>query len=210
MLIPFIELHRRFKFIPEGVVHLGANSGQEAVEYHRWGVRNVIWVEALPDVFLELKRNVSHYPGQLALCACLSNVDGQKVPFNVANNQGQSSSFLEFGTHSKEHPTVKFTRRIELETIRLDTLFRKFGFSLPGTKWLLNADLQGAELLALQGMGELMHHFSYAYLEVNERELYKGCALVGEIDSFLAQHGFVGQMCKMTGFGWGDKFYTKA
>ena len=37
----------------------------------------------------------------------------------------------------------------------------------------LNIDIQGAELLALKGMGELLHHFDYAYIEVNHDYVYK-------------------------------------
>lgn len=37
----------------------------------------------------------------------VSDKDDEMVMFNIANN-GQSSSILEFGTHSSEHPDVKF------------------------------------------------------------------------------------------------------
>lgn len=195
----------------DGVLHLGANTGQEAESYESWGVRQVLWVEALPDVYRQLLAHISRYEGrQRAFRACLSDQDGQRVVFHVASNQAQSSSFLEFGTHSQEHPTVKFVRDVAMITSRLDTFFKIWGVDIPhGGRWFLNVDLQGAELLALRGMGDLLHRFSYAYIEVNEKELYRGCPLVGEIDAYLGSYGFKPREVKMTGSGWGDKFYSK-
>lgn len=208
MLIPFDYLFQKYKIQPSGVLHLGANTGQEAETYYKHGVRKVIWVEALPSVYEELVRNISKYPGSVALRACLSDKDDEWVAFNVANNEGQSSSMLEFGTHRKEHPTVKFVDRLQLRTSRLDTLLKQYRLSIDGG-WFLNIDLQGAELLALRGMGDLLPKFDHAYIEVNTRELYKGCPLTQEIDAYLAPFGFLPMETKMTGAGWGDRYYKR-
>jgi FkbM family methyltransferase len=209
MLIPFQDLFRRHQIRACGVVHLGANKGQEAEAYAAQGIQKVIWVEALPQVFQELWIKMLSYPEHQLFQACLSDKNDEKVTFHVASNEGQSSSMFEFGTHAKEHPTVKYVDEIAMETVRLDTLFAENEVKLEGDSWFLNIDLQGAELHALRGMGTLLNHFRYAYIEVNEKGLYKGCPLVGEIDSFLASFGFVGKEVKMTGSGWGDKFYLK-
>lgn len=210
MLIPFDTLFTKHRIRPPGVLHLGANSGQEAEAYHRNGVRQVIWVEALPEVCAKLRKHLVGYPGQVALLACVSDKDGELVNFNIASNEAQSSSMLEFGTHSKEHPTVKFVNKTNLFTIRVDTLLDRVGMAEKiQSGWFLNVDLQGAELLALKGMGSLLSRFDHIYIEVNERELYKGCPLVGEIDEFLHLRGFAGKEVKMTGSGWGDKYYQR-
>lgn len=209
MLIPFEELFPKYGIKPAGIVHLGANDGGERETYHKLGVPTVIWVEAIPAVYLKLKSNLQGFPGQRALLACVSDKDGDKVKFNIANNDGQSSSMLEFGTHSVDHPTVKFTDSLEMKTRRVDSLLADYGIELEGD-WLLNADLQGAELLAMKGMGDLLEkHFKWAYLEVNSREVYKKCPLVGEIDQFLAAMGFRAVEDHMTGAGWGDRMYVK-
>lgn len=207
MLIHFDQLFPRHRVRADVAVHLGAHYGEEADAYHRNGVSKAIWVEALPECFQELQRRVlAKFPNDVCHLACLSNENGKRVQFNVANNDGQSSSFLEFGTHSQEHPTVKFTRAVEMLTVRADSLLDAASIP-PGS--FLNLDLQGAELLALEGLGDLLDRFSYVYCEVNERELYKGCALVGKVDAYLARFGLWGVETKMTNFGWGDKFYTK-
>jgi FkbM family methyltransferase len=209
MLIPFNELFRDHNVKATRVLHLGANTGQEAQAYHDNGVRSVVWVEALPSLIPVLRKHVEPFGGQ-CLCACVSDVDGKDVQFNVANNGGQSSSFLEFGTHSAAHPTVTFTTSHRMQTVRVDTLLKSNFLEIrEEDSWFLNADLQGAELLALKGMGDLLGRFNYAYIEVNDKELYKECPLTGEIDAHLSKFGFVGVQTKMTGWGWGDKFYAR-
>lgn len=41
-----------------GVIHIGANSGQERDIYARQGL-DVVWVEPIPEVFAELKQNIT-------------------------------------------------------------------------------------------------------------------------------------------------------
>lgn len=209
MLIPFDQLFKRHGVRPRGVLHLGANEGQEAKAYNDQGIDTVIWVEALPDVCAKLRKEIEPYPGQVAICACVANIDGAEVQFNVASNQGQSSSLLEFGTHAQKHPTVRFTGKVYMRTVRVDTLLVQKDLVPERRGWFLNADLQGAELLALQGMERTLPAFDWAYIEVNRDELYKGCALVGDVDEFMSDHGFLGVEEKWTGFGWGDKFYRR-
>lgn len=208
MLIPFEILFRKYNINPNGILHIGANTGQEAEAYDKLGVKNVIWVEAIPDVYLKLRSHISKYPGHIAIEACVSDKDGETVEFNIANNEGQSSSFLELGTHKQEHPTVKYINQIALQTIRVDTLLQQNNLTL-SDGWLLNIDLQGAELLALKGMGNLIDFFDYAYLEVNQKELYKGCPLIQDIDLFMGIKGFDRKETKMTGNGWGDALYSR-
>lgn len=206
MLIPFETLFKKYNIQSKGILHVGASLGQEAQRYADLGIKKMIFIEAIPDVFLQLKSNISTFPDAVALNACVSDEDGVKVKFNIANNEGQSSSFLEFGTHIEQHPTVRFIDSIELETVRLDSLLKDMNLSEID---FLVMDLQGAELLALKGMGDLLNKFKYAYLEVNRDELYVNGAKVEEIDIYLDNYGFKRKETKMLGFGWGDALYIK-
>ncbi len=208
MLTSFNQLWARYNIKPNGVLHLGANTGQEAETYAKLGVRKVIWVEALLDVCTQLASNVAKYPENIALLACLSDKDGDKVTFRRANNGSQSSSFLEFGTHAKEYPDTKFVEEIPMTTTRCDTLLNKNRIVM-GVHWFLNVDLQGAELLALKGMEHLLWCFDWAYVEVNVEELYKGCPRVGEIDGYLAKYGLREKQRWMTPAGWGDCLFYR-
>lgn len=56
---------------------------------------------------------------------------------------------------------------------------------------------------------EALKHVNILYLEVNEKELYKDCALIGDIDDFVGRFGFTRLITKMTKNGWGDAIYVK-
>jgi len=207
MLFNFDQLVRRWKIKPEGVLHVGASEGQEAEAYVRNGIIRQIWIEAIPEVYETLKANLKSNLNAKAINACISNEDGKTVTFHVASNGGQSSSMLEFDTHSKVHPDVTFVKDITLITERIDTIFSPDYFK---GEWLLNIDLQGAELKALHGMGNLLNSFKWAYIEVNKAHLYKDCPLIGDIDSYMAGFGFARVEVKWCGNTcWGDAVYIR-
>jgi FkbM family methyltransferase len=209
MLIPFSRLISKHKVNITGVLHCGASIGQEAEEYAKLGVENMVFIEADPDVYIDLKSNIINYPKAIPINACLSDKDGEEVVFNIANNGGQSSSMLQFGTHTTAHPEVKFIGKKNLITKRLDTLIEEFNLNIHEFNFL-NMDLQGAELLALRGLGEYLKYFKYAYLEVNQREVYEHCAKVEEIDMYLIGFGFRRVETQWSGnHGWGDAFFIR-
>jgi hypothetical protein len=123
--------------------------------------------------------------------------------FYIANN-GMSSSALRFGTHEVHHPGIHFESSLELETARLDSVLDR------AAEWdLVNLDVQGAELRALQGLGDLISQVRWVYTEVNEEPVYEACALLGEIDIWLGEKEFTRVDTAMTPFGWGDALYAR-
>ncbi len=62
--------------------------------------------------------------------------------------------------------------------------------------------------MALKGAIKSIQHAKALYLEVNEKELYKGCGLMPEIDEFLSQYNFKRVLTHMTHHGWGDALYV--
>ena len=208
MLIDYPALAKRHNFKPKGVLHIGGSTGQERFFYAEAGIENVIWVEALPNVFQTLKQNVSGYPKNICLNACISEVDGQEVTFNVSSNGGESSSIFDFDLHSKFHPDVTFVGKIKLTTTRVDSLLAKNQIDVRDYDYL-SLDIQGSELAALKSMGDMLRLFNYCYVEVNKTPMYKDIPLVEDIDDYLAEFGFEAVEEKYTGAGWGDKFYIK-
>ena len=111
--------------------------------------------------------------------------------------------------HRAIYPNIVEVRRFRTETTRTDTLLAKSHQDV-GKFNFLNMDLQGAELLALQGCGSLLlNQLSYIYTEINIAELYKGCAHLKDMDSFLSPYGFLRLDTVFTPYGWGDAFYMK-
>ncbi len=51
-------------------------------------------------------------------------------------------------------------------------------------------DVQGAELMVLEGLGAVLDHVEAVWLEVERVELYKGQPLVDDVHEFLCKNGF--------------------
>lgn len=189
-----------------GAFHIGAHECEELHFYNQLGLANtdVIWVEAINSKVVEAQnRGIPNVYN-----ATITDKDDSDVVFNIANNI-VSSSVLDFGTHSDEHPSVVYVDKIETKSITIDTFFDRH--NIDGKQFnFWNFDIQGAELMALKGASKHIHFAKVIYLEVNEKELYKNCGLIEDIDEFLAQYNFKRVMTNMTRHGWGDAMYVKS
>lgn len=206
MLIDFRILFPKYNINPNGVLHIGGNIGEEFPVYMELGIKKQVWVEPNPTIFEKLKQNISSNPEARAYKFCAGD-ENKPVILHESNNAGQSSSILELGTHKQAHPEVCYIGDIPCDMVRVDDVFSKA--DLLGIDFL-NIDIQGVELLALKGMGDLLHQFRWAYLEVNKEYLYKKCALVEDIDNYLYNYGFTRVETLWAGnTNWGDALYTK-
>lgn len=205
MLIPLDTLMKNHDLKVTGVLHVGAHLAEELPDYRKHRFTNVFWVEANPVTFRDLEKKLYKYSDHTAINAAVADQAGIEVAFNIANN-GQSSSLLEFGTHSKEHPEVIFTDKITVTTTTIRKLSEQYDFSKCNF-W--NLDIQGAELLALHGGEALLNNVDYIFTEVNVKKLYKGCCLMSDIDEYLTDFEFERFDTVMTRHGWGDAFYKK-
>lgn len=190
-----------------GILHLGSHDAKSEARVYARACKDgpVVYVEALPDVFVRLQKNVANFENHLALCACIGETDNEEVTFHRANNE-MSSSVLAFGTHLKEHPSVQFIADLTLKTSRVDTLLRENGIEMPQGSMLV-CDLQGLDLVGLRSMGDVLSKFTAAIVEVNRAKVYKKCALDHEINEFLAEFGFEEMATFWAGpnLSWGDR-----
>lgn len=206
MLIPLDKLVSDHSLRISGVLHLGAHLGEEAAAYQAVGASRVIWIEGNPELIPELTRAVSAYPGHEVHNLLVADRDSDAV-LKVANNS-QASSLLDFGSHKEHHPEVCDDHRIEARTQRLDGWIRANQISLENINFL-NIDLQGAELMALKGLGRHLDAFEAVYTEVNTGSVYIGCPSLFEMDRFLAARGFLRVALKLTQCQWGDALYLR-
>ena len=209
MLIPMSRLTEIYHVAPKGILHLGANVAEEAADYDRAGVKNVIWVECHPGALQALQAAVKPYPLNSIFFGAVSDADDQEVSFHKTSN-GMSSSLLPLLKHKEKHPEVVADGVITVKTITVDTLFKRAALS-PSDYDFANLDLQGAELLALRGAEKYLESCRWVYTEINTEELYLGGALFPEVDKFLTNRGFrlVEKKLWSDFHAWGDAFYSR-
>ncbi len=187
-----------------GVLHVGAHECEELNFYNELGIDNILWVDAMTTKVNEAKeKGISNIYE-----AVISDTDNKDIIFNVSNNI-QSSSILEFGTHSVEHPNVVYIDKLYKKSITIDTFFERNSLD-PSDYTFWNFDIQGAELMALKGAMKSIKYVKMLYLEVNVKELYVGCPLLGDIDEFLLAYDFKRVVATITPHGWGDAIYIKS
>jgi len=172
----------------KAVIHVGAADGGEREQYARYSL-TVLWVEALPDVFQTLVRNLRDYPKQKAINALVTDKEGETYDFHVSSNRGASSSIYEFQDHKALWPDVTFTRTIRLRSTTLPTLLRKAGHS-PSDFDTLILDVQGAELPVVEGAGDVLDSLRYIKAEAWDFEAYKGACTLETLSDALKQRGF--------------------
>ena len=206
MLIKIKDLYKTFNINIIGILHIGAHNCEELEAYISVGIDkdDIYWVEGQENLVKKMKdkgiKNIFH--------ALIDEEDDKEVIFNISNN-GQSSSLLEFGTHSKNHPEVKYVSKSRCKTIRLDTLIEKKNIPIKKLNFL-NIDIQGLELRALKSIEKYLLNIDYIYTEVNIEEVYKHCAKIEEIDEYLNKFGFIRVDVKIyKQCGWGDAFYMR-
>lgn len=204
MLIDFKELLVKYG-TPTGIIHIGAHKMEERDYYLDSNINDIIWVEANPalvnisiDKLLPTEHLYNH---------AVSDVDGQTCNLNITNN-GMSSSILKLDVHKQYYPNIQVVDSIALESIRMDTLVKKYNVDILKYNFL-NLDIQGTELLSLKGFGDLLKHFKYIYSEIYTNYLYKNCCLVSEIDDYLSTFNFNRVETKMTQYEWGDALYVR-
>lgn len=81
----------------------------------------------------------------------------------------------------------EFGQAVRRPMTTLDALIRKHGLPWPD---LIKLDLQGAELLCLQGAAESLRHAEVVILEVSFIPLYAGNPLLGDVIPFMADRDF--------------------
>lgn len=185
-----------------GVLHVGAHTGQERDIYKKHGIERVVWVEANPELIEPLKAHVAPQPViQAAVWSSHSNV----MQLNISSNDGHSSSLFPAGTVKKVYPDIVWDeKRVAVTTTTLDKLAADH--DLTGINMLV-MDIQGAEAKALAGAWRFMRQIDYVFVELNFESVYVGCAHAHDVERELP--GFTCTAFGDTQCGWGEAMYQR-
>lgn len=177
-----------FLALSKGIIHIGANEGQERHQYAKHRLP-VIWIEPIDEVFAKLEANLREVQSQRALRYLLTDMDDKEYEFHISNNAGLSSSILDLSSHKEIWPEVGYVTTRTLRSTTFATLVKR---ELIDTKSYdtLVMDTQGSELLVLKGAANLLHQFKYLKIEAADFEVYKGCCTVNDLKEYLEQFGF--------------------
>lgn len=166
-----------------GVFHVGAAYGQEKECYHDNGINNIVWIEPLESQFKEL---VKRCPNDLCFQIALS--DNTSVVPMYTTTKPDASSLL------KPEKLLEFSKKkpgkvVNVKTTTMDELVAKEKIDI--TRYnLLVIDVQGSELMVINGGRQTIPKFDAIVIEVNDIETYKGCPTWEEVKHELLSLGF--------------------
>jgi FkbM family methyltransferase len=182
------ELRRVAKI---GVVHVGADVGQEVAQYFNYGFENIILIEANPECYEILLSKFGGDPRikifNYAICDKQGTID-----FHVHTSRSGSTepaSILPMKRFKEIVKTLYTPKTIQVPAITLDALFKRHHILFTAYNFI-NIDIQGAELLAFRGAQKLLSSVDVVMSEVNVIEMYEGGALEDDLIGFLDQQGF--------------------
>lgn len=113
----------------------------------------------------------------------VSDSDGTAT-FNIASNDGESSSLLKLGSHRELFPEVTMQSTIEVPTRRLDSVLAQHALAPPD---VMIIDVQGAEYLVLKALpAALLQKVRLIYSEVSTEAVYESAGLMADVEALLA------------------------
>lgn len=184
--------HEELRRIPKlGVVHVGADVGQEVGQYFEYGFEKIILIEANPECCAVLLSKFGDDPRikifNYAICDRQGTVD-----FHIHTSRSGSTepaSILPMKRFKEIVKTLQTTKTISVAAITLDGLFQKHQVPFAAYNFV-NIDIQGAELLALHGAKNILASIDVIVSEVNVVEMYENGALEDDVVKFLEEQGF--------------------
>ena len=187
-----------------GIIQIGAHHGNEYETLKKLS-ENILMFEPQKEVYKKLFNKLGLMPNLIIENKALGSSIGIMQMYTEQANDGQSSSLLIPQLHCVQYPGIKFTGTEQVEVITLNDYFNDKVFNYN----LLTLDVQGYELEVLKGSTNILNNVDYILCEVNRAELYQGCPMVEEIDSFLTNYGFKREITSWDGYTWGDALYIK-
>jgi FkbM family methyltransferase len=177
----------------KNILFIGANDMSEIEDYARI-YKNGIFIEAIPDVFIQLKNNLEiinkKYNTQFKALNCLvSNEIGKEYTFNIFNNNGASSSIYQPNNDVWQWPSVKQINTINLISTTIKNVLKEQEWE--NIKYDVVLDVQGAELDVLNGFGENnFKNIESLTTEISTKPFYLGGVIFEDLNNFIINRGF--------------------
>jgi FkbM family methyltransferase len=185
------------------IFDIGACEGEDSIRYSRLFPNATVHLfEPRPDNLEKVAQNLRDFECTSVEVSslALSNAAGEATfylssgkPEDASENEewdfgNKSSSLLPPGEKMKEHTSwLEFKDHLVVQTERLDTYCAHHNISRID---LIHMDVQGAELMVLEGAGDMMQNIAAIWLEVEAVELYKNQPLRQDIERFMSERHF--------------------
>jgi FkbM family methyltransferase len=184
------------------IFEIGACEGEDRIRYARiFPNANIYTFEALPNNIAHIKRNINKYEiknvsvHNVALSFEIGSADfyvSNGRPENAVESDwdygNKSSSLLPPDKHTDLASFIKFNEKITVPTDTLQNFCKNNSIKSID---FIHMDVQGAELMVLQGAEDFIASVKAIWLEVSQIQAYKDQPLVDDINKFMNENNFV-------------------
>lgn len=181
----FADVKKKLQKSNPVIVDGGANRGNMTQKFlDQYAEPTIYAFEPIPHLAEELKEKYASKENVHVFQQALG-AENTTVSFNILNYQNSSSILTPGKWKQKYHgEKVDIAKTVEVQQVRLDQAISV------GEIDILKLDLQGYELEALKGAGDLLGRIKIIITEVEFVPLYENQPLFGDIDLFLRNAGF--------------------
>jgi FkbM family methyltransferase len=218
---PVIKKELQFLFKKDEsliIFDIGACEGESSIQYSRLFPKAKIYAfEPLPANIQLIRDNFKKYNIENAtyLNKALSSQNGH-AEFYVSSGQpenvletdwdfgNKSSSLLAPEKDLEKFGFLHFDKKIQVETLTLKTFCNSNNIKSID---FIHMDVQGAELMVLEGAGDFIASVKAIWLEVSKLHFYKDQPLENDIRDFMASNNFILIKNELNG-EQGDQLYV--
>ena len=180
------KVQKKFpKFVPRAMLDIGANEGAWTREFHkRYPSTKILMLEASPQHNSSLTKVVTdlgHDKAEFHINV-LSGTAGETVEFFQGGNTGNSMFREATKFYANDKPVQRITSTVDTEVAN------SFIKDVPID--LIKIDVQGAELLVLEGASKALSQATFVQFEASLINYNPGGACYFDVDQFLRQHGY--------------------
>ncbi|ASU36805.1 FkbM family methyltransferase [Mucilaginibacter xinganensis] len=202
-----VPIEKELKILFEGfdapiIFEIGACEGEDSIKYSRLFPKSDIYAfEPFPQNVEMAQNNIAKYniKNVRLFNKALSITEGTaEFYISAGRPEGAAESDWEYGNksssllppdkHTEMVPFIKFDQKITVETTTIAAFCKSNDIEKIE---YIHMDVQGAELMVLQGAGEYIKSIKVIWLEVAKIQLYKDQPLVSDINKFLTDNDFV-------------------
>jgi len=207
MKLNFPDPCQHHNITPRGIILIGAYDGKTLKRLNLPNTVKTLLIDANPSAVERLQENFANSPNIQVVQAAIAN-HNDTVTLHLTSLES-SSSILPWKQYGEIYPNIKEIQQLTLSSRTLDTLLEELNLS-PSDFNILILDIQGAELLALEGATQLLNNLDAIYTNVHYQELFEGGALAEEVNQFLTDYQF-DCVAEETPYhpAWGEAFYVR-
>jgi len=186
--LPMVEIFRRIRIYypdwsPNAMVDIGANKGEYSTAFRKlYPSTKMLMLEATPGHSQRLGEVVNEIGNAEFHISVVSSKQGEVVQFYQGSDTGNSMFRENSKFYENDVPINRTTTTLDAEIAN--------SFLKDEQIDVVKADVQGAELVVLEGGIKVLEQATFVTFEASTVVYNEGGACPHEVDAFLRSHGF--------------------